>query len=314
MISFLFAWSIFCVLLLSCIEGTNVAQIEPWGIVLVDLRDIFSIRLHRLIRHLAAVSPNRPVELHIGKEMKLPSDLEKLHPFMEIKYLDLPLNHDPRHSCCGRTRHGYISKAYALLASSFQTSFFFDADVWFCNGWEDAIDYALQSNLDSKILWVYEDDKFGDSSGNNSRYWSPEIKPQLSSYLEFSERNTGTILGIRKCGISNDFLHHVIELWKVHNEHYISSTDQGSFREAAFLHKLKINEAILPEASFCRAKQGTYSYGGDDGDPNQCNCKQCKIVHYIQFFDMCSRNMSIPSENEYGLTVEDPAYNGHLPQ
>lgn len=283
---------------------TSFNESESWGVVLADLRMTFSIRMHRLLRHLADVSPKRPVELHLGKGMNLPSDLDMLHPLLTIKYSSLPLDTGV---CCSRTRHGYISKAYALLESSFETSFFFDSDVWFCPGWEDAIDLALASNRNASVLWAYENDKFGDSSQNNSRYSSPEIASQLSDYKEFTERNTGTVLGVRKSGTSNDFLRHVIEIWKVHNKNHISSTDQGSFREGAFIHRNKIQEAILSESDFCRADQKSYSLSSD----GNCDCKRCKIVHYGQFFDYCSKNLSIPSENEYHLVSGD-GYEGKL--
>lgn len=137
----------FCFLFLT---RQGVDSVEEWGVVLVDLRDLLSVRIHRLIRRLAVISPQRPIELWISENSTVFSDINSLHPLMTIKYINLPLDHYL--VCCERTRHGYISKAYALLETSFKTAFFFDSETWMCDGWEDTIDDMLLQYPDRKSV------------------------------------------------------------------------------------------------------------------------------------------------------------------
>jgi hypothetical protein len=282
---------------------------EAWGIVLVDLRPPKSPLYHRIaivLKRLAAISPAVAIELWVSPHMILPQNfsvqfaaLTKLH----VKRLTLP---DPELAISGtRTKYGYISKAYALQQSSFQTALFFDSDVYFCENWERGVDASLAQFKESKVLWTIEKDPYADFwARNNSQYVSPELAPELHLYREYPERNTGSIVGIRKSPESALFLNHTIRLWHGHRKpqlmsdghpRAISGTDQGAFREASFLDRSIIKQAILDDEIFCRGPNLAKHRGEDyfyGGGPNDCNCNLCSIVHYANFFEKCTHNIS----------------------
>ena len=193
------------------------------------------------------------------------------------------------------------------MNSNFETAFFFDSDVWFCDGWEKAIDMSLDEHPHADVLWTNEGN-FADFRGNKRDvYTSQELKPELNLYIHFFERNTGTIFGIRKNPHTRNFLKRAIAVWTDHrdvdhpanrgNEDVISNTDQGPFREAAFLSRKSIREVLLPPSLFCRSLwvYEYYHYNSEDDVviDNNCQCNLCAIVHYGDFFDRCSANMTV---------------------
>lgn len=263
---------------------------EDWGIVLVDLRPPNSklfYRIQRVLYHLSQISPDAKIELWVHDKAEVPALFDGQH--VEIKRLNLDLSTDRKHGP-GRVTYGYISKAYALLQSSFSTAFFFDADVWHCERWEETIDDLLQSNPNSDILWTLEDDKFGDTWGRvPDVFASPEVLPQIEEYKQFTERNTGTIFGVRKNPSTQFFLQRTIDIWHMYKTFDHPGTDQGPFRETAFLERHNISELLVPRKEFCRVEEKSW-YMDENG--NDCHCNNCKVVHYGSFFDKCTANMT----------------------
>jgi hypothetical protein len=251
---------------------------EEWGIVLVDFRlnnsELFG-RTVKQLQRFQQLSPHVPIELWVHTGMKLPSSFNKQ---VTLKYLDLP--RDPLPSRPHLPLYGYISKAFALLETSFQTGIFFDSDVLFCSGWEPKVDKLLADFPDSKVIWTNETN-FGAFGGRNNTYYTPSVGEELAEYQNYFERNTGTIVAIRKGVVTNKFLKEEIFLWKKHDEKQISSTDQGAFREAGFIHRHHTKEHLADPMIFCREPRDN-SFSTPD-----CDCRNCAVVHLAATFDHC---------------------------
>jgi hypothetical protein len=250
---------------------------EEWGIVLVDFRLNNSALFGRTVKQLQRfqqLSPHVPIELWVHTGMKLPASFNKQ---VTVKYLDIP--RDPSPVRPHLPLYGYVSKAFALLETSFQTGIFFDSDVLFCSGWEPKVDKLLADFPDSKVIWANETNFSSFYKSQNSLYYTPSVGEELAEYQKYFERNTGTIVVIRKGMATNKFLKEEIFLWKMHDKKQISSTDLGAFREAGFLHRHQTKEQLADPMVFCREPRD-HSYNG-------CDCQDCAVVHLASTFDSC---------------------------
>lgn len=269
---------------------------EAWGIVLVDLRP--SSRLfHRTVSQLQLLhnlEVKLPIELWIHKDTIL-QNRTSFPSHLQVRHLNLP--NAELGNCCGRSFYGYISKAYALLHSAFATAVFFDSDVFFLPPFQIAIDNALRTYPRAHVLWTLENNFQCFRDGNASLYITPSLSSELSLYENYTERNTGTIVAIRKSPISQLFLTNTISLWTEHMYTHISNTDQGAFRESAFLHRQHLQEAILDPLIFCRETK-YFAYHIDT-----CSTKTCAMVHYAAYFDTCiAMNRHLPSSFHKNVT------------
>lgn len=264
---------------------------DEWGVVLVDYNPTRGNLFYRITTNLARlyeISPHVNVELWVYAGTLLPAfnTVQKL----QVRQLHIKV----RLRGIEEQTYGYISKAYALLNTGFSLAFFFDSDVWFCHGWEQAIDALVLANPHSKVYWTTEDCPFCDYKDRSSIiYASKEIAPFIEKYKRYTERNTGTLLGIRKCNETQEFLTRTIDIWHEFRSRLWQGTDQSPFREASFIDRHAINEKLASRKTFCRSRHsrddGFFYY---DGGPNECSCGRCSIVHYGPFFDKCILNMT----------------------
>lgn len=268
-------------------------QKEPWGVVLVDLRSDGRIceRIRKVLKRLADLSPHVKVEMWIHPKM---DKTDVVHgPNVHFKHLKIPADAMERFEK-GAFRLGYLSKVYALQHSHFQTAVFFDSEVWFCNGWEKAVDSALLTHANNDVMWTIEECSYCDYhfefDRRNDIYVSPEVTPVLEEYKKFVERNTGTIVVIRKNNNTETFLKKAIEIFHLYarggGSNGYARTDQAPMREAAFVMRDSIREALLPRSIWCRSQESDHNRNG-----STCECNHCSVVHYLGFFDECTKNM-----------------------
>ena len=68
-------------------------------------------------------------------------------------------------------------------------------------GWEQAVNSALAYNIGRDVLWTVEEDSYADYHNEFDRrsdiFVTPIIFNELNAYKNFTERNTGTFVGLQ---------------------------------------------------------------------------------------------------------------------
>lgn len=280
------------ILFISCTRSnaTRVpSENEKWGVVISDYFEEYPTELNpRVLRFLSRftrLSPNIPCELWLRKDAIIPRNLTILYPNVHIERFSSHIQE--------RSDYGYISKAYALLHSRFKLPVYFDTEVYFCSSeWIDKVNEAISIHPYSNVLWTIEDCHWcGYPNRNSTMFISSRIFPYIEEYSRYSERNTGTILAIRKNMIGYQFLKRAIQIWHSWRtrKNWVFGTDQSPFREAAFVMRTVLNETILNSAVFCRTRGSTYTL-------EDCQCNTCLLVHLLEFFEFCP-NSGLPVKN-----------------
>ena len=263
------------------------SQSIVYGFILVDLRAANSTVNHRIITLIKKISKEAasiPIELWIHKQMLLPKDFDTYSQGVTLTFLNFTLETNSLRDDRSILTNSHIAKAYALRGSMFNTSIFIDSDVWICPGFYPVLESVLRMHPANKVIWTNASTPFGAYLKENPLLYvsKEEIDPVRAEYARFHERNTGTMLIIRKCEETQVFLSRVIDIWSEQTKNgtiVLLGVDQGAFREAAFIDRHAISEMTLAPNIFCRDKQ---FYG------NGCSCKSCVVVHQPSFFDSCN--------------------------
>lgn len=261
---------------------------EKWGVVLVDLRsdDNISDRMRKSLKRLAEISPHVEIELWIHETMNITNVLRG--PNVHVKHLNIPTNSLIKFRR-GETGIGYLSKVYALQSTEFPTAVYFDSEVWLCEGWEKVLNETLRNYSAHDLLWTTEECSFCDYYyKRNDVFVSRDVRPSLEKYKKYTERNTGTIMVLRRNNYTDEFLLKAIEIYRLHGlhgSHGYSKTDQAPMREAAFIMRNQLREALLPESTWCRSQKSAFY-----GDSSKCECNLCSVVHMLGWFEKCTKD------------------------
>lgn len=282
------------------------ANVTSTGLVVVDVRDEQTISSFILpwIMNRRAVSPTLPIILFTSTNTHVPRSVSKALADAPspsgIKYLPRQWN--------GVVLDGYIGKAYALLSSEFTLTVLTDTDSWACPGWEthfrDPHHYIADKELDEEepreitketqerripskqlgadIVWSLaprarqrltktgEAPHYGLLDGfkhASATSFSPSEAAEFSSVLE---RNTGTVIAVRRNARTQSFLKDVIRIHGILRQRGIlrrgkgsshARHDQPAFREAFYIHgqdnihgtRGNLTERLLPTTLACRA-------------------------------------------------------------
>lgn len=188
------------------------------------------------------------------------TQIDNLHENVAIKFLPTGMN-------------GYIGKAYALLHSPHLINVFFDSDVRICDGYiKDVINPWITSGID--ILWTYAYWPFGGYANYSSTsFVSSDLTLVTQEYKQFGERNTGTVLGVRRSKETNAWLSTAISIYSsLKSRGIIKYADQPAFRESYFLHRESLTEFLLSPTIGCRQESRIPA--------EKCVCEtQCKFYH-----------------------------------
>merc|ERR1712159_736602 len=101
---------------------------------------------------------------------------------------------------------GHIGKAVALRDSAFDFPVFLDGDTWACSGWLEMVTERVAAkggNVD--VIWTLAQQRYGATRGKGRVYVTESIKDEEQAYYDFHERNTGTILAVRRTKNTNEW-------------------------------------------------------------------------------------------------------------
>ena len=189
-----------------------------------------------------------------------------------------------------------IGKAYALLHSPFNVSVLVDGDSWICVGWLPKLQRHLDADFD--VAWTlgllhihYAYDRYETTpyvaglSGSAKRAWP-----------KFLERNTGTVVIVRKSNLSDAWLQEVLTAYPFyeaarakeargqlrqrlqlgHNQSGHTRV-QPAWREATFkqLRRGLLREVLLPNHVGCRAM----GRASTQRCTCECECTECLFLH-----------------------------------
>lgn len=270
-------------------------DITQFGVVLVDIRkpmEKLSFRILKLLRQIIRTQPNLKCEVWTSPYSIISTEFQD---FIHLHTENINIRHMPAKftsSIDGNSidllgKHGgHIGKAMALRESKFRFPVLFDGDSWPCNGW---LDIVLNASHTSDIIWSLAPIPFGASNNRDaSACTNPYTLDQISKYKLFPERNTGTILAVRRTAMTYAWLTDVLIIRadmsrKIHRKKFPPFQDQAAFREAFFLHRHHIREHIIPSNVACRQptkfSQNCVSC--------LCQCSSCIFVHGKSLFNQC---------------------------
>lgn len=197
---------------------------------------------------------------------------------------------------------GKIGKTYALRYSEpLDTShvLFLDGDTWVCPGWIDFL-YRQLADGTADVVWTITPHKCG-------RYvdykcdvaMSPAITNdtgELEQFVEFSERNSGTLFAVRRSEKTTRWLADAAELYPRMVEAKVVLGDQPALRESFFLHRRALKEVIVHENYGCRAnlwKLPFYLQGQGSRCRCKCSCTTCLFIHNKQEFPECAKSLNV---------------------
>eukprot|EP00547_Thalassionema_nitzschioides_P015587 CAMPEP_0194256860 /NCGR_PEP_ID=MMETSP0158-20130606/37691_1 /TAXON_ID=33649 /ORGANISM="Thalassionema nitzschioides, Strain L26-B" /LENGTH=194 /DNA_ID=CAMNT_0038995703 /DNA_START=277 /DNA_END=862 /DNA_ORIENTATION=- len=155
---------------------------------------------------------------------------------------------------------GRVGKAYALKESNFDYPFLFDGDVWVCNDDFAKELHAMLVNGNTDVVWTLAPLSHGGTGGRAiTSFVDPRIADHFETYKTFRERNTGTLVAVRRNSPAvQSWLELTLDIYTVHVKsgekillHGIN--DQPSFRDAFFIHRHNLTEHLLTDAHACRA-------------------------------------------------------------
>ena len=158
----------------------------------------------RVLHSLQAVrrtAPDLHCELWMAPGSRVPAPLDAYLQAWKhmVTVRDMPVAHANPHNGdainLASVEGGHIGKAFALRESGFDFPVVLDGDSWPCQGWFDALKRATQ---DADVIWSLAPIPFGSSLGHSGAHTSPMSASQLAEYRTFPERNTGTVLAVRR--------------------------------------------------------------------------------------------------------------------
>lgn len=162
---------------------------------------------------------------------------------------------------------GHVGKAYALKESSFDFPLLLDGDSWPCNDYFVKEVEEMIVNGRTDVVWSLAPGKFGGSHFEGHHFVDHRIADEIDVYKTFSERNTGTLVAVkRRSSTVQSWLALTMDIFVqqgnagINNKKY----DQPAFREAFFIHRHTLKEHFATNA--CRYTSG-------------CSCDSCTLVH-----------------------------------
>ena len=216
---------------------------------------------------------------------------------------------------------GHVGKAYALAHSAFEIPVLMDSDVYACDGWIQKLYETINWNLKADIIWSFAnhanpDDKNG-KADNRFNHVSPGIDGQLEEYGEFAERNTGTVVVVRKTDATKSFLDDVLAIFSkleaagmVHSgdiKKFVGTAgekighDQGAFREAMFLHRHKITETVMPAGKDAnRRKAWACRPPAHGAKIRLAQCGRCGVPCFLMHSKPCFKKLLWRYGSSYG--------------
>jgi len=277
-------------------------RISPsMGIVVVDIRGSkVGDRVAPQIRRIMEVT-NLPVELWVSKSSRkenqevfqgLNSTGRLFVRTMTEKHVYKNMTIDLQGKSGGR-----VGKAYALKESNFDYPFLFDGDVWVCNDDFAKELHAMLVNGNTDVVWTLAPLSHGGTGGRAiTSFVDPRIADHFETYKTFRERNTGTLVAVRRNSPAvQSWLELTLDIYTVHVKsgekillHGIN--DQPSFRDAFFIHRHNLTEHLLTDAHACRAPGDRTIFNGEECKQTcYCLCTSCSLVHNGIGFDNCFR-------------------------
>jgi len=233
------------------------------GLVLVDSRGNGTVPGMVLVslQNAQSTAPFVPIELWIGPSTGLS---DEMHNYLRLHSATIALRVLPKLGHIkvapsldlSGTAGGHVGKAYALLNTNFEYAVVFDGDVLRCPGWAESLVSKWQARPNHDLFWSHTHSLFGATGGHNDLYVSDaSIDPVLEEYKHFPEHDSGSGVMVRKSNATRAFLRTVLELYVKQNRVpgmlRQSYTDQAAFREAAFLHRHRLQVVLLDNNVFC---------------------------------------------------------------
>ena len=221
----------------------------------------------------------------VANDTVMPSNVSDV-----VKFQRLPAGMQP-----------HAAKAYVIQNTGIASDthvLFLDVDSWPCPGWFAGI-YHYAANLSVDVTWTEAPfSACGGYAGKSCALAiSPSIQgPILSEYKKMAERNTGTLFMVKKSERTRKWLSDVREIYEKMQSSDIQkggghggNADQPSFREAFFLHRNELKEALVPNSLGCR----THPRDSKKCEGQcYCACSECLFVHHKVLFDACSKYAS----------------------
>ena len=253
------------------------------GIVVVDVRANEAIGdgsayILQWFQSMHITAPTLHIELWTGQTTRIAEKLQQhinaRAPLISVRRMPLVDTQDdvPRGLDLNSGNGGHIGKAYALSHSAFGFPVLTDSDVYACNGWTEKLYETLNDHPKTDVLWTFanyptpdawrDDDAVVRSlSYNHVSKHIDSSSSELEEFSNFAERNSGTIIAVRRTAKTKAFLDDVLLIYSrlekkglTHSgdiQKFIGSAnekighDQGAFREAFFIHRHEITEHVM---------------------------------------------------------------------
>ena len=260
------------------------APVAGVGLIVVDVRANKKVGngegyVMSWFESMQFTAPLLPIELWVGQttllDERIQLHIDQRSDFITVRRMPLvnTENDVPRGFDLNTGNGGHIGKAYALSHSAFDVAVLTDTDVYACDGWTKKLYQTLNMNPSAEVIWTFANHANPDDLDNGSvqskedadkrfNHVSKEIDSQKEEYGEFRERNTGTVVVVRKTDQTKAFLDDVLIIYTKLEEAGLTHSgdikkfigtagekighDQGAFREAMFLHRDKITEVVMP--------------------------------------------------------------------
>ena len=238
------------------------APVAGVGLVVVDVRANEKIGdgegyLMSWFENMLATAPELRVELWTGQttllDDRIQQHIAQRGGFISLRRMpavgaetDVPRSLD-----LNTGNGGHIGKAYALSHSAFEIPVLTDTDVYACDGWIQKLYETMHTNPSADVIWTYANhanpDDLDGTSGKQFNHVSAIVDSELTEYGTFAERNTGTVMAVRRTHETKAFLDDVLTIFAKLAEAGLTHSgdikkfigtagekighDQGAFRE-----------------------------------------------------------------------------------
>ena len=211
-------------------KGPN-KSVAGVGLVLVDVRANGTVGngdgyVMRWFQQVQITAPRLPIELWTGQTSNIPLEIQQhianRSSLISVHRMPLRNAHKdvPQGLDLNMGNGGHVGKAFALSHSKFDFPVLTDSDVFMCNGWIEQLYATMNANPNADLIWTFPKYPMGVLKHDNTSHVSKiiDIPKVQEQYSQFTERNSGTVVAVRKTRETKLFLDDVLSIfWKMVN-------------------------------------------------------------------------------------------------